>query len=110
MVNEQTRGRGRGAVWKWVSGAWESLEGRIWTCRQRGQRKRKERGESSDRRGGEEEREGRINGSDVASSSPYRVFGGPTSLDAGGQGGTDGPKRGFLFGVGLCSTTFPILK
>lgn len=38
-----------------------------------------------------------------------RVFGGPTSLDAGGQGGTDGPKRGFLFGVGLCSTTFPII-
>lgn len=49
-------------------------------------------------------------GKDVASSSSYRVFGGPTSLDAGGQGGTDGPKRGFLFGVGLCSTTFPILK
>lgn len=58
----------------------------------------------------EEERAGRVNKEDVASSSPYRVFGGPTSLDAGGQGGTDGPKRGFLFGVGLCSTTFPILK
>lgn len=46
----------------------------------------------------------------VASLSPYRVFGGPTSLDAGRQGGTDGPKRRFLFGVGFCSTTFPILK
>lgn len=45
-----------------------------------------------------------------SSPSPYRVFGGPTSLDAGSQGGTDGPKRGFLLGVGLCSTTFPILK
>lgn len=25
MVNGQTRGRGRGAVWKWVSGTWDSL-------------------------------------------------------------------------------------
>lgn len=58
----------------------------------------------------EETEEERREREDVASSSPYRVFGGPTSLDAGGQGGTDGPKRGFLFGVGLCSTTFPILK
>lgn len=46
----------------------------------------------------------------VVLSSPYRIFGGPTSLDAGSQGGTDGPKRGFLFGVRLCSTTFSILK
>lgn len=37
--------------------------GRIWRCRQRGQRNRKERGDSRDRGGGgeEEEREGRIN-------------------------------------------------
>ena len=60
--------------------------------------------ERRNKRGKSKQREGE------ASSSPYRVFGGPTSLDAGGQGGTDGPKRGFLFGVGLCSTTFPILK
>lgn len=58
----------------------------------------------------ESEEEERKEREDVASASPYRVFGGPTSLDAGGQGGTDGPKRGFLLGVGLCSTTFPILK
>lgn len=25
MVNGQTRGRGRGAVWKWVSGTWHCL-------------------------------------------------------------------------------------
>lgn len=73
-------------------------------CMQRGQRRR-EGGETRDRKGGEKR------GVEVVDpSSPYRVFGGPTSLDAGSQGGTDGPKRGFLFGVGLCSTTFPILK
>lgn len=43
-------------------------------------------------------------------SSPYRVFGGPTSLEAGSQGGGDSPKCGFLFRVGLCSTTLSILK
>lgn len=92
---------------------------RRWEWHQRGQRKKRkgtrkrarERQEEKKKEEEEEvERKGRIKREDVASSSSYRVFGGPTSLDVGGQGGTDGPKRGFLFGVGLCSTTFPILK
>lgn len=43
------------------------------------------------------------------SSSSYRgVPGGPTAFEVGGR--SDGPKRGFQFGLGLCSTTFSILK
>lgn len=43
-------------------------------------------------------------------SSSYRIFGWPTSLEAGGQGRGDGPKSGFLFRVWFCSTIFSILK
>jgi len=44
------------------------------------------------------------------SSSPYRRVssGSPTAFEVGG--GSDGPKRGFQFGLGFCPTTFPILK
>lgn len=42
--------------------------------------------------------------------SPYRVFGGPTPLEAGSQGGGESPKCGFLFKVRLCSSTLSILK
>lgn len=87
-----------------MGGIWHCLAVEYGDAEERGQTKRKEGVETAEKEEGERrERE------DVASSSPYRVFGGPTSLDAGGQGGTDGPKRGFLFGVGLCSTTFPII-
>lgn len=57
-------------------------------------------------RGGQEEEDSRRR---RWSSSPYRgVPGGPTAFEVGGR--SDGPKRGFQFGLGLCSTTFPILK
>lgn len=54
--------------------------------------------------------QGRDQGRRTGVLPPYRVFGGPTSLEAGGQGGGDSPKCGFLFRVGLCSTTLSILK
>ena len=77
-------------------------------CRQERTEEREREREETEGRKKQREGEGRVN--NVASSSSYRVFGGPTSLDAGSQVGTDGPKRGFLFGVGFCSTTFSILK
>ncbi len=54
------RPRSRVEMGEWKMGV---SRGRLWRCRQRGQRKRKERGESRDRGGGgeEKEREGRIN-------------------------------------------------
>lgn len=58
MMNGQTLGGGRGAVWKWMSEAWVSL---VVGYGDVGRADREEEKKGGDRRGGEEEREGRVN-------------------------------------------------
>jgi len=61
----------------------------------RQRKKKEEEEEEEEKKKKREERRRRTKRGGVASPS-YRVVGGPTSLEVGGQGGTDGPKRGFL--------------